>query len=57
MGKFQSPIPFESMVVYTMRSNVQNDGRAILNSSIRDFPGGPVVKTMCSQCRGPGFNP
>ena len=23
----------------------------------RDFPGGAVVKTPCSQCRGPGFNP
>ena len=23
----------------------------------RDFPGGPVAKTPCSQCRGPGFNP
>ena len=23
----------------------------------RDFPGGPVVKTPCSQCRGPGFDP
>ena len=22
-----------------------------------DFPGGPVAKTLCSQCRGPGFNP
>ena len=22
-----------------------------------DFPGGPVVKTQSSQCRGPGFNP
>ena len=22
-----------------------------------DFPGGPVVKTLCSQCRGPGFHP
>ena len=21
----------------------------------RDFPGGPVVKTLCSQCRGPGL--
>ena len=20
----------------------------------RDFPGGPVAKTICSQCRGPG---
>ena len=23
----------------------------------RDFPGGAVDKTLCSQCRGPGFNP
>ena len=23
----------------------------------RDFPGGPVGKTPCSQCRGPGFDP
>ena len=22
-----------------------------------DFPGGPVAKIPCSQCRGPGFNP
>ena len=26
------------------------------NSSTGDFPGGPVVKTRCSKCRGPGFN-
>ena len=24
---------------------------------IRDFPGGPVARTLSSQCRGPGFNP
>ena len=23
----------------------------------RDFPGGPVAKTLCSQCRGPRFDP
>ena len=23
----------------------------------RNFPGGPVAKTLCPQCRGPGFNP
>ena len=23
----------------------------------RDVPGGPVVKTPCSQSRGPGFDP
>ena len=25
--------------------------------SARDFPGGPVVKTLCFQCRGPGSSP
>ena len=23
----------------------------------RDFPGGPVAKTPCSQSKGPGFDP
>ena len=23
----------------------------------RNFPGGPVAKTSCFQCRGPGINP
>ena len=25
--------------------------------TLGDFPGGPVVKTPCSQCRGPGSDP
>ena len=25
--------------------------------NVRDFPGGPVVKTPCSHCRGLGFDP
>ena len=29
----------------------------LYNQSPRDFPGGPVAKTLCSQCKGPGFNP
>ena len=30
----------------------------VLSSAMsRDFPGGPVAKTSCSQCRRPGFNP
>ena len=28
-----------------------------LQDSQWSFPGGPVVKTLCSQCRGCGFNP
>ena len=26
-----------------------------LEFTSQDFPGGPVVKTLCSQCRGHGF--
>ena len=26
------------------------------NVQMEDFPGGPVAKTACSQCRGPGFD-
>ena len=27
------------------------------SSAFRDFSGGPVGKTPCSQCRGPRFDP
>ena len=27
------------------------------NVQTEDFPGGPVAKTPCYQCRGPGFDP
>ena len=45
----RSLIHFEFIFVY------QEDGRAGSNcdsESLRDFPGGPVFKTPCSQCRG-----
>ena len=29
----------------------------IYKEGFRDFPGGPVAKTPCSQSRGPRFNP
>ena len=29
----------------------------VLKTSSKDFPGGPVVKTLNFQCRGPGSNP
>ena len=30
--------------------------RTALNLPVGEFPGGPVVKTLCSQYKGPGFN-
>ena len=29
----------------------------VKNLISRDFPGGPVTRTLHSQCRGPGFDP
>ena len=28
-----------------------------IKEDLSDFPGGPVVKTPHSQCKGPGFDP
>ena len=33
------------------------DKATIKLSDLGDFPGGPVGKTPCSQCRGHGFDP
>ena len=29
----------------------------VFQSGERDFPGGPVVKTLCFHCQGPWFSP
>ena len=42
-----------------MKRNI-NSLRALwdnIKRTNRDFPGGPVGKTLHSQCRGPGFDP
>ena len=31
--------------------------RAFRNAGFGDFPGGPVVKTLCFHCKGHGFDP
>ena len=31
--------------------------KGLYSQSYGGFPGGPVAKTLRSQCRGPGFNP
>ena len=41
-------------------TNIRNESRGIskdIKRIMRDFPGGSVVKTPRSQCRGPGFDP
>ena len=39
------------------RSRVEERKMISFESYIRDFLGGPVAKTPCSQCRGPRFDP
>ena len=31
--------------------------RFFLRNSFWEFPGGPVARILCSQCRGPWFDP
>ena len=31
--------------------------RGVYKTTFGDFRGGPVVKTLCSPCRGHGFHP
>ena len=38
-------------------SDNNNNNNFFLNPTLGDFPGGAVVMTLCSRCRGPGFNP
>ena len=30
---------------------------SLIESGLREFPGGPVVKILCFHYQGPGFNP
>ena len=38
-------------------SSSQLNSNCSINKNSRDFPGGPVAKTLSSQCRGPGSIP
>ena len=44
----------KSIVFFYTSKRLENEIRIFY---FRDFPGGAVVKTPCSQCRGPGFDP
>ena len=41
----------------TKKKILADTANNVCHGSIRDFSGGPVVKTLCSQCRGHRFNP
>ena len=44
---------------WTLKEKTKKKKKEKINSKNkeRDFPGGPVANTRCSQCRGPGFDP
>ena len=52
---------WETIVNKNIRSllseNSHPNRRQAINTKVRDFPGGPVVKTLLFQCKGCGFDP
>ena len=56
---------WHAVVHRVTKSRRLNNNRLILqaleenikNEDFMDFSGGPVAETLCSQCRGPGFDP
>ena len=53
-GRVQ-PANLKIFIILTFAENVCPP--LLQNRSCSDFPGGPVAKTMCSQCREPRFDP
>ena len=47
----------QSSTVYWKPGSVAGTGHIAINKMSRDFPGGPEVKTLNSQCRGLKFDP
>ena len=47
----------QSSTVYWKPDSVAGTGHIAINKMSRDFPGGSVVKTLNSQCRGLKFDP
>ena len=57
----------KAMLVPDLWHNHSGDGEVLLHLSylktlhqklgVWDFPGGPMIKAPCSQCRGPSFHP
>ena len=44
--------------VYFKTNNINSNNKGyFIIIRVRDFPGGPVAKTVHFQCRGPGFDP
>ena len=47
----------DSTALGIMKAMTNSFKDALSKASFRDFPGGPVTKTPCSQCGGPGWGP
>ena len=42
---------------YKIEAKGQDEALLVQKRKVRNFPGGPMAKTPCSQCGGPGFDP
>ena len=47
---------FQEIKLRSLNKFYRNNVTSLQKTWSRDFPGGPVVKTPCSQIRGPGFD-
>ena len=43
--------------IHSLLLENSHPNRQAINTKVRDFPGGPVVKTLLFQCKGCGFDP
>ena len=66
LKKLKIELPYDPAIpllgIYAEKNENSNSKRYVhpnvhSNTIYRDFPGGPVVKTLCFHCRGCGFNP
>jgi len=45
------PKPMRASVCHLLRQSLMKEGRELRTGKLRDFPGGPVVKTPHFQCK------
>ena len=46
----------QNWVIFHCDALLSEGSPQLLKLGQRDFPGGPAVKTLGSQCKGPGFD-
>ena len=55
--KLQSELQLSSSYMESDLNGGRKPWHILLKWKAREFPGGPVVRTLCCRCQGPEFNP